>query len=570
MQTEMPWAEMQWADAVLPESLLALSWQLGAGALLGWAALPLLGRLARLSRKAAPAAYYRVLVAALAIAAALAFAPLLRGMLGAVELPLAQRAWGDVQPIVLVADWVSPLIGSHTEPWHDVPLARALSALGLLWLGALALGVSKSFAGRFWLARRYQRARAAPASVQARAKQLAAELGVAVPAIRVAEGVSSAFTFGFFSPVIVLGRGACQADDEELGFILRHELTHVARGDYRAALAVELAERCFPFHPSLGALDREIRFAREAAVDEAAAGPQALEYARFLLGLAERIEALRAPHGPLMSMADTALERRIEMLMSKKQSSRSGRGAAWLGLSGLVLGGLVFLAPASYGQNAASGASKAKIEGNLTVAQIEQVVFVKMPNPMLECYGQLPAPRDNLELRLVFTIAENGSVSSGRVENPAQPQLTPCFESALRKFVFPPPASGTVQVDMPTMLTPPLEERNARAGDREGVSQRIPKEVIRKVVKEYYPGFRQCYEALGHPLPDTWARLKFTIARDGTVSDGEVESPEYPALGKCFDGVMRSMVFPAPKDGIVTVEYPIYVAPGEPDAPAKG
>jgi hypothetical protein len=299
-------------------------------------------------------------------------------------------------------------------------------------------------------------------------------------------------------------------------------------------------------------------------VDEAAAGARSLEYARFLLGLAERVEALRAPETSLVSMADTALERRIEMLVSKKQSTRSGRGAAWLGLSGLVLGALVLLAPASFGEDAGNGASQTQVKGNLTVAQIEQVVFGK-PRPLIDCYGQLAAPRDNLHTRLIFEVAENGTVSSSRVEVPEHPELTSCLESALRKFVFPQPSSGTVQVDMPAELSPPLEERNARAEKKEGVSQRLAPEVIRKVVRDYYPGIRQCYEALGQPLPATRAKLNFTIARDGKVSDGEVESKEYPALGKCLDGVMRSMVFPPPKDGIVTVGYPLEFAPGEPD-----
>jgi beta-lactamase regulating signal transducer with metallopeptidase domain len=541
-------------------------WQLGVGALLGWAALPLLVRLARLSRGAAPASYYRTLVAALGVAAALSFAPLLRGLSGVgVELPLLLTAqpWGDGETLTLVADWVSPLIGSRSEPWPSMPLARGLSALGLLWLAVIALGVVRSLAGRSRLARHYREAPVAPARVLGRAAHVARELGISAPPIRIAEGIASAFTFGVFAPVVVLGRAACDASDDDLDFVLRHELTHVARGDAGAALWIELAQRCFSGHPCLRGLEREIRFAREAAVDEAAAGAQALEYARFLLGLAERVEGMRAPHASLVSMADTALERRIEMLMSKKGSRRAGLGAAGLGLSGLVFGALVFVAPSSFGQNAANGGSQAKIKGNLSVAQIEQVVFGN-PKPMLDCYGQLPQPRYNLQLRLMFEVGENGRVRSGRVEVPHHPELTSCFESALQKFVFPAPSSGTAQVDMPVELSPPLEERNARAEKKEGVSQRLAPEVIRKVVRDYYTGFRDCYEALGHPLPDTHAKLNFTIGRNGKVSDGEVESKEHPALGKCLDGVMRSMVFPAPKDGIVTVGYPLMFAPGEP------
>lgn len=548
--------------------LAEVSWQLGVGAVLGWAALPLLVRLARRNRAAAPGAYYRTLVAALGIAAALSFTPLLRGLSGVgVDLPLSLSAqpWGDMESITIVADWVSPLIGSRAESWPTMPLARALSALGLLWLAVIALGVVRLLAGRSKLARDYRGAPLAPARVLERAEPVARELGIAAPALRVAEGIASAFTFGVFAPVVVLGRSVCEASDDDLDFVLRHELTHVARRDAHAAFWIELAQRCFSGHPSLRALEREIRFAREAAVDEAAAGAQALEYARFLLGLAERVESLRAPQASLVSMADTALERRIEMLMSKKQGTRSGRGAAWLGLSGLVLGALVFLAPSSFGQSAATGASQAKVKGNLTVAQIEQVLFGN-PKPLLNCYTRLPEPRENLDLRLVFEIAESGWVKAGRrIEVAKHPELAECFEVQLARYVFPAPSSGTVQVDMPIQLTPPLDERNALAEAKEGVSHRLAPEVIRKVVRDYYPGFRGCYEELGHPLPDTWATLKFTIARDGKVSDGEVESPEHPALGKCLDSVMRSMVFPPPKDGIVTVGYPLAFAPGEPE-----
>ena len=545
-----------------------LAWQLGLGAVLGWAALPLCARWARRSHRASPAEYYRALVAALAVAAGLSFTPALRGLLGlAIELPRVAQPWPEVDGISLVGDWVTPLVGTRAEPWPSTPLARALSALGLLWLGAILLGVVRSLAGRARLAQRYRGAATAPPHVLERAAHVAAELGITPPSIRVADGVASAFTFGFFSPLVVLGPSAAGASDEELEFVLRHELWHVARGDARVAFHVELAARCFPFHPSLRALDREIRFAREAAVDEAAAGTRSLHYARFLLGLAEQLDSGRRAHASLMMMANTALERRIEMLMSKKQGARvkAGAGGLGLGLAGLALGALVLLAPASFAQNGHGGrAGHTRVDGNLSVAQVEQVVFASS-KPALECYARLAAPRDNLQLRLLFEIAENGSVASGRVEVAEHPELGPCFESALRSLVFPAPSSGRVKVDMQAELSPPLQERNARAEAKEGVSHRLAPEVIRTVVRENYGAFRLCYEALPEPRPATRAKLSFTIGRDGSVVDGEVESPEYPSLGRCLDPAMRAMRFPEPKDGIVTVGYPLEFS-GEPPA----
>lgn len=248
------------------------------------------------------------------------------------------------------------------------------------------------------------------------------------------------------------------------------------------------------------------------------------------------------------------------MLMSKKQTQSTGGSAAWLGLSGLALGALVFLAPSAFGQSGNGSASEAKVKGNLSVEQIQQVIFSK-PRPMIDCYNQLPAPRDNLGLRLIFEIAENGTVKSARVIAAEHTQLEPCLESALRTFVFPKPSSGAVQVDMPAELSPPLDERNARAEAREGVSQRLPAKVIQDTVRGYFGQFRTCYEAFPEPRPATSVQLKFTIGRDGKVSDGEVESKEHPSLGKCLDPVMRSMLFPAPEDGIVTVVYPVVFGP---------
>lgn len=245
------------------------------------------------------------------------------------------------------------------------------------------------------------------------------------------------------------------------------------------------------------------------------------------------------------------------MLMSKKQRKRAGLGAVGLGLSGLVLGALVFVAPSSFGQGDAGDPNEARVEGNLSIEQVQQVVFGRA-RPMLDCYAQLPTPRENLSVRLLFTIGEDGTVQPGaRAVVPAHPELAPCFESQLYQYEFPAPSSGTVEVDMPTELSPPLDERNAIAEAKEGVSQRLAPEVIRGVVRDHYDAFRACYEALGNPLPDAQATMRFTISREGKVSDGEVKSEEHPALGKCLDPVMRSMVFPAPEDGIVTVEYPL-------------
>ncbi len=553
------------------------AWRLGIGVALGWAALPLLVKIARRSRQSAPADHYRALVTALAIATALMFAPLVRGWAGTlVELPApgAPGASYGSSSVDFVAELVSPLLGAAGKTWPSMPLAQALSYLGSLWLVLLAVGVVASAAGHVRLRRVYGKAPVAPARVLAQAARIAAEIGIEAPPVRVADGLASAFTYGFVSPVIVLGSTACEMRDADLDFVLRHELCHVARHDTRAIYWIDLAQRCFTGHPSLSGLAGDIRLAREARVDEAAAGTRPLEYARFLLTVAEHAHSVHAPSPSLVSMADTALERRVEMLITPRNRTRLRRSLPWLGLAGLTLGTLVFVAPSSWGQPNGSADGHPTVTGQLSVQQVEQAMFAD-PLAMLYCYGALAGPRENLFAHFSFEIAENGRVSSGQVSAPDHPELEPCMRAVLMNKTFPAPSSGTVHVEFPTQLTPPYEERRAVAEASEGNSQRIPPDTIRAVVRSYYDQFRECYEPLIPSLPAASVTLSFTIGREGNVTDGEVKDVtpgEHDAkaaaeLARCVDGVMRTMKFPAPEDGIVTVGYPIMFTDGnEPPA----
>jgi hypothetical protein len=64
--------------------------------------------------------------------------------------------------------------------------------------------------------------------------------------------------------------------------------------------------------------------------------------------------------------------------------------------------------------------------------------------------------------------------------------------------------------------------------------------------------------------------MSFTIGREGNVTDGEAkdvtpgehDEKASAKLAECVDGVMYTMKFPAPEDGIVTVGYPMMFTDG--------
>jgi hypothetical protein len=224
------------------------AWRLGLGVTLAWAALPLFVRLARRSQQASPAAYYRALVVALGMATALVLAPLARAWTGvgvALPIVISDELWAGSVTMTFVAEWVTPLLVPAKKPGSAVPLALAFSGVGIAWLLLLGGGVARSLWGRLELWRAFRGAALAPPGVLAHAQRVASELGIRAPAVRVAEGFASAFTFGLFSPVVVLGAAPCGGREDELAFTLRHELLHVARSDTRAAFVIELAQRCF-------------------------------------------------------------------------------------------------------------------------------------------------------------------------------------------------------------------------------------------------------------------------------------------------------------------------------------
>lgn len=98
------------------------------------------------------------------------------------------------------------------------------------------------------------------------------------------------------------------------------------------------------------------------------------------------------------------------------------------------------------------------------------------------------------------------------------------------------------------------------------VSGRLPPEIIQRIVRQNFARFRLCYENGLARNPDLKGRVtvKFVIGRDGSVSVASGFDSDMPdsAVVSCVTRAFRSLSFPQPEGGIVTVVYPLNFSPG--------
>lgn len=463
--------------------------------MLGWVALPVLLRLAARARHAGPAVYYRGLVGALLLAVALVLLPLGRELGAGLRSGLLSW-WPDSAPAALPVQvtfgWVEPLLVGARAAWPAQLFEDSLLLIAGAWALALAAGLAGMLRAQLELSRLCRGTTAAPAAVRARAQAIARELGIRAPAIRVSPTSDLPFSAGVYRPRVILPESlVARGSAEEMRFTLRHELTHVARGDLLGALGVSIARRFFTGHPTAKLFGSEISLAREAAVDASVAGSEPLPYAQFLLELARRVH-LAGPDFPAhLSMADSALTRRIDMLLSSDASSENPARPkpAWIPLLAFGLGGTL-LAPLSCGSSSsptrapnghygytfapdpaqqasphaeANGPGVASsvdarrepvaVSGRLSPEAIRSTVREHYP-AFGKCYDTLPPPLAPAEVEMRFTIGSDGTVKEGSIDAKNAKPLGPCVEAAMFAMVFPEPLGGNVTVVYPLKFAP--------------------------------------------------------------------------------------------------------------------
>jgi TonB family protein len=127
----------------------------------------------------------------------------------------------------------------------------------------------------------------------------------------------------------------------------------------------------------------------------------------------------------------------------------------------------------------------------------------------------------------------------------------------------PPRALGN---ESPAITPPSMRQGNTT------VSGRLPAEVIQRIVRQNFGGFRRCYETglARDPKLQGQVAVHFTIDREGHVATAEAGEPtkgaarvQDKAVEACVVARFSSLSFPAPEGGTVSVVYPIVFNPGD-------
>jgi hypothetical protein len=118
---------------------------------------------------------------------------------------------------------------------------------------------------------------------------------------------------------------------------------------------------------------------------------------------------------------------------------------------------------------------------------------------------------------------------------------------------------GAMDSQVPPRISPARSPTIREGGA--SMNGRLPPEVVQRVVREHLPAIRECYERGLEKNEHLAGRVGvlFTIDGRGNVSfaaDAGSDLPDADAV-TCIVGVFRSLQFPAPAGGTVSVSYPL-------------
>lgn len=303
---------------------------IAGGIVQGLAVFALVWIVLKLFRRATAATRHAVWLTTLLIVAALPFAnlsPLLR-----LNAPTISEQ--DISESEFAGPLPEPVSAALAEPAPENTSKRrwevsAPAQLGIALLAVWAVLALIRFAGlgRQLLLLRRIKTEAMPAAplLAGAFSETAADLRVKRGAqLLISRQIAAPMAVGFFKPAVLLPHAvATESTDAQMGYVLRHELAHLARGDDWANLVQQFVTALFFFHPGILFLSRRLTREREIACDDhaLAALKAPRDYALFLTEFASRMKGRDFTAAPAAWSSNSQLKERIGMILDKKRNA---------------------------------------------------------------------------------------------------------------------------------------------------------------------------------------------------------------------------------------------------------
>jgi beta-lactamase regulating signal transducer with metallopeptidase domain len=360
------------AGLVAKTWLVALAWMAAQGTILAIVALALT-RLAGRLRPAWQAAIWLVVV----VKFALPWGPGLRWSLSDLFALLTRSAPPEVASPLPPA--LAPLPPAP-HAWHAI----AWLVVAAIWAAGATLVIARAIRAHRRTVIAARTSQLAPAFAQRLVAQLAAQLKVRTPQLRIGAADVGPHVIGFVRTTIVVPP-ALIADDAStardtnnlLRAALLHELAHVRRRDVLGRAAQVAAIALLWFWPIVRVVGRRLDAARETACDAWALEAGALArptYARLLVRMAE----LHAAAAPSLA-APNALNARVAAVLGPMSFARTTR------VQRTVLAGFALLALGG-ARTASAHPDRAACK---YTPELAQALYLSYPEADLDGDGQL-------------------------------------------------------------------------------------------------------------------------------------------------------------------------------------
>jgi beta-lactamase regulating signal transducer with metallopeptidase domain len=353
--------------------------------------------------------------------------------------------------------------------------------------------------------------------------------GRVLPELRESAEVTSPVVVGAWASVLLLPEGMGRYTQEEVRAVLCHELAHVARRDYLANLACQVAGVPLAWHPVVYAVQQQIRRTREMVCDRMAAREMESElvYARCLLRLArDMFGAERVVAEPGVGLfTSNVLEERVMRLIGEQEMRLRTKvvRVAWAAVgmvSALTVAATVHVTPTWAATEQAAAPALLAESAGASVAMAPQVAAVAAPEATVaqaSAPAAAPAPAQN-------SAPPAAPVPAPRPAPAAQPaRPAPAHVHSREK------GDGMSADGGPGPLTPEEQQRfEARMAD-------VQREVEAATAKLNSPEFQRQMEEMNRKVGEATAKMDSPefrrqmaeIDRKVAEATAKVNSPEF-------------------------------------------